>query len=181
MKFIISGYTVKGNVKLLERLAIFSVGLSLGLVMAIVLFNRALYPVFGLESFKKEQYRQALVAVGRSYAASEGLTFQSVGHLTMNPHGTDTLAWGTLVLRTPAAEEVDLWASLKWSPFWHRWLRYNCRLLADPRDRILFAESLLALGNFGTVYSTLENLSREELRRWREVWQGDASARPIRR
>jgi hypothetical protein len=172
MNLKLSNYTSRGNFSLLKRLAILSVCLGLGLVMAIVLFNIVLYPAFGLEDFKKEQYRQALVAVGQSYAASEGLTFRSVSLLTMKTHGKNALAWGTLALRTPAGEEVDLWASLQWYPFWHRWLRFKCYLLADPRDRILFAESLLTLGNFRKVYFTLENLSREELRRWREVCYG---------
>ena len=153
-------------------LAILGVWLSLGLIIAIILFNTIFYPGFGLGGLKKEQYQEALLTAARSYAASEGLTLGSGLWSEFQSHKKETLAWGTLILLTPTGKEVNLWVSLAWSPFWHRWLRYKCELLADPRDRILFAESLLTLGNFRKVYFTVMNLSREELRRWREVCYG---------
>jgi hypothetical protein len=137
---------------------------------AAVWFNAVFYPGYGLAGLGKDQYRQALLRVGGSYAASESLTLGPILQCNFKPLGPGdrAYAWGTLGLLTAKGETIPLWVALKWSG--HHWQRRNCFLLADPRDRWLFVESRLGLSNFKKISYTLENIQREEWRRLREVW-----------
>lgn len=142
----------------------------LGLILAAVViwFNVFFYPGYGLGGLAQEQYQAALLRVGEGFAASESLTLASLCRSNFRVLSPESAyAWGTLSLLTPEGEPVYLWVALHWSR--HRWWRENCYRLADPRDRLFFAESLLSLGNSKKIAYALENLTREELRRLREV------------
>ena len=147
-------------------------GLALGMVATLIWFNALFYPGYGLGGLGQEQYQAALLRAAAGYAASESLTPGRLLRSQYRPLGRGQAeTWGTLMLLTPKREEVYLWVYLKWSPFWQRWQRGNCLLLADPRDRIFFAEDISALGNLNKTAYTLENYWREWRRRLREVWR----------
>jgi len=148
--------------------------LCLGLTGAGILFNVLFYPIHGLAGFGREQHEEALHRAAAGFADSESLTLVSLlgtGFLAESTgSGKRALAWGTVMLLTSRGEEVFGWVALKWSPFWNRWERRECAWLADPADRLLFAESLLGLGNFNRTRHAIANLYREEMRRLREIW-----------
>jgi hypothetical protein len=148
--------------------------LCLGLIAACVWFNVFLYPTYGLTGFGREQYQEALRRTAAGFAESESLTLVSILEARSLTESSDSgkraLAWGTVMFLTSRGGEVFGWVALKWSPLWNRWERRECDWLADPADRLLFAENLLGLGNFNRTRYALANLYREELRRLRELW-----------
>jgi hypothetical protein len=148
--------------------------ICLGLTCACIWFNVFFYPSYGLAGFQREQYQEALRSAAAGLADSESLTLVSLlgANSLTESYGSAkrTLAWGTVMLLTSRGEEVFGWVALKWSPVWNRWERRECDWLANPADRLLFAESLLGLGNLNRTRYAIENLYREELRRLREIW-----------
>lgn len=153
--------------------------IALGLIFAIVAagfwFNAIFYPGFGLKELSRQDYRQALLLAGRGFANSESLSLvQSLGgNFREAPYGK-AYAWGTFLLQNSKGEKFLLWVSVKWVPFWRRWQRLDCSLPADPRDKLLFAESLLFLSPATKLSYGLANVGREVSRRFREVYRGAA-------
>ena len=156
----------------LRGVGLICLGAGLGLAALVVWFNVFFYPGYGLDGLGRGQYQAALLRGAAGFAASESLRVGKIIRCRfkeLTPCGK-AFAWGTVLLFTPKGEEVYLWESLKWSPSRQRWQREKCLWLADPRDRLFFAKSLLGLGIFKKPYYGLANLSREFLRRLREVW-----------
>jgi hypothetical protein len=145
-------------------------GVGIGLVIVPVWFNAFFYPGSGLSGFERHQYEEALLKVGAGFAASESLSLVKLLGSQFRSLGPekDAFAWGTMLLLSQKQDQVYLWVSLKWAPHRHQWLRTGTFWLADPRDRILFAERQLT--NFEKTRFTLENMWREQKRRIREVW-----------
>ncbi len=132
-------------------------------------FNDSFYPGYGLAGIGHDRPQAALIKVAEGFAASESLTVESVLKSQFRPEEAPTQGWGVLRLLTPQGGEIHLWVAISWSPSRQRWQRQECTWLADPRDRLFFADSLLALGTWKRVYYSLANYGREELRRLREV------------
>lgn len=151
--------------------------ITLGLIFAVVAaglwFNAIFYPGFGLKELSRQDYRQALLLAGRGFADSESLSLvQSLSCNFREAAYGKAYAWGTFLLQNSKREKFLLWVSVKWVPFWERWQRLDCSLLADPRDKLLFAESLLFLSPAAKLSYGLANVGREVSRRFREVYRG---------
>ena len=150
-------------------------GVLLCLIITVVMvgigFNVGYYPFYRLQGVEREQYREALTRAAKGFAVSESLQFEKClrsEFRELEGKGS-AYAWGVFALATHTHEKINLWVALEWSPFWNSWFRTRCQWLADPRDRIFFAESQLKLGNFKKMFSLGESVYREELRRLREV------------
>jgi hypothetical protein len=146
---------------------------------AVLLAGAATWAVFvssskDLRKLSQEQYQEALQRVGARFAAFESLNFKALIRSQWRSQGPQgALAWGTLALQTPGGEEAYLWVSLQWSAILNSWKVKQCFLLADPRDRHFFAESLLAVGTWQKISSALSLLKRKFTRRWNEIWGGE--------
>lgn len=139
-------------------------------VVWLLWFNLLRYPGSGLAGIDPNDHRTALTRAGTIYAHSEALRFDEL--LDSDHYSTakgDVFAWGTAALKTPDGQAVHASVSLVRTAS-SGWNRFECSLLADPRDRILFAESLLKIGGLNKVRYALQRLWREELRRFREVY-----------
>jgi hypothetical protein len=134
-------------------------------------FNVGYYPFCRLQGVEREQYQVALTRAARGFAVSESLQVENCLRSEFRELAgkKSAYAWGVFALANHAHEKVYLWVALEWSPFWNSWFRTRCQWLADPRDRIFFAESQLKLGNLKKMFFLSESVCREELRRLREV------------
>lgn len=134
---------------------------------ALATFNLAVYPGHGLGSFGIEDYQAAMIKVASELAAAESLTVAGLGRAQFHDPGPlgKAYAWGTVELRTPSNRKASAWVVLRWSPRQAAWRRQEVELLADPRQKLLFAESLLAVGNLDRLCWTLQDRIRQM--RWR--------------
>jgi hypothetical protein len=145
----------------------FLVGAS---VLWLLWFNLFRYPGSGLAGIDRNDHGIALTRVGKAYADSDALRFDRLLESDYSATASgEVFAWGTASLQTPEGQPVHVWVSVYWTETLG-WNRLECYLLADPRDRILFAESLLGIGGLNKVRYALQQLWREELRRFREVY-----------
>jgi hypothetical protein len=152
-------------------MAYVSLGLAMVVLALVASFNRLIYPPMALWGVGRHQFQEALRRVAAGYAASESLTRQELlwsRVRELDPQGP-AYAWGTFQFLSPRGEEVFFWASVAWSPALNCWKRQHCQHLADPQDKVLFAESILSLGNLEKILYSVENWGREMRRRIREV------------
>jgi hypothetical protein len=164
-----------------RRLTRLALWVALGLGVLCYWFNNFFYPSHGLRKIPRDQYQQALLETGASFAASESLVMKQLIYSRYREVGPRdrAYAWGTFRLCNSRGEEFFLWASVNWSVFLNRWERESCALLADPQDRLSFAPSILSMGNLEKISLTMQYGWREEQRRLRSVWRhGGKSARP---
>ena len=146
-------------------------GAILCVLSAYALFTFLIYPFYGLRGFDREQYEAAIMKAAKDFAPSESLAVSSLIRSRFEALGEneDAYAWGSVSLLSPRGDRVYLWVSLKWYGSWHRWRRDSIFIMADPRDRLFYAESVLALGSFKKTIYAIQNYRRETLRQVREV------------
>lgn len=157
----------------LRRIAIRAcAGVILFLVCASALFIFVIYPFHGLKGLGRAQYEAAIMKAAKDFAASESLVPSSLvrSRFEALDEDGDACAWGSVSLHTPEGDQVHLWVSLEWFALWHGWSRDSIFIMADPRDRIFFAERLTTLGSFKKTHYAIQNARREALRRIRDVW-----------
>ncbi|MGA3114626.1 MAG: hypothetical protein ABSF90_09375 [Syntrophobacteraceae bacterium] len=147
-------------------------GAILCLLSASALFTFFVYPFHGLKGFGREQYEAAIMKAAKDFAPSESLAVSSIVKSRFEAMGEneDAYAWGSVSLRAPCGDQVYLWVSLKWYGSWHRWRRDSIFIMADPRNRLFYAESVLALGSFKKTIYAIQNAKCETLRNIREIW-----------
>ena len=146
-------------------------GAILCLFAAWALFTFVFYPVHGLTGLGRRQHEAAIMRAAKEFASSESMVATSLERSRFEAVGenSNAYAWGTVTLLTPGGDHVHLWVSLRWSAFWQRWHRNEILILADPRDRLFFAQSLLSLGSIKKTLYIIQNVRRETLRQIREV------------
>jgi hypothetical protein len=156
-----------------RRITRLALGVALGLGALCYWFNNFFYPSHGLRKIPREQYQKALLAAGASFAASESLEMKQLISSRFRESGPRDRAyvWGTFRLRNSQGAEVFLWTSLNWSVYLNRWERESCVLLADPRNPLPLAPSILSMGNLAKISLTMQYEWREEQRRLRSVWR----------